>query len=47
MKKNLLKHTLVIAALSTLTITACTGKKANESSIANSTGLQKKAVPRS
>lgn len=33
MKKNLLKHTLVIAALSTLTITACTGKKANESSI--------------
>ena len=43
MKKNLLKHTLVIAALSTLTITACTGKKANESSIANSTEAAKES----
>ena len=43
MKKNLLKHTLVIAALSTLTITACTGKKANESSIANSTEATKES----
>ena len=32
MKKNLLKHTLVIAALSALTITACAGKTAKESS---------------
>ena len=43
MKKNLLKHTLVIAALSTLTNTACTGKKANESSIANSTEATKES----
>ena len=35
MKKNLLKHTLVIAALSALTITACNGKTAKESSAAN------------
>ena len=31
MKKNLLKHTLAIAALSTLTITACSSKTAKES----------------
>ena len=31
MKKNLLKHTLLIAALSALSITACTGKTAKES----------------
>ena len=43
MKKNLLKHTLFIAVLSTLSITACTGKKANESSIANSTEATKES----
>ena len=43
MKKNLLKYTLLIAALSALTITACTGKKANESSIANSTEATKES----
>ncbi|WP_455025828.1 hypothetical protein [Oribacterium sinus] len=43
MKKKLLKHTLFIAVLSTLTITACTGKKANESSIANSTEATKES----
>ena len=35
MKKNLLKNTLLIAALSALTITACNGKTAKESSAAN------------
>ena len=43
MKKNHLKHTLFIAALSTLTITACTGKKAKGSSIANSTEATKES----
>ena len=37
MKKNLLNHTLVIAALSALTITACAGKTAKESSIVSPT----------
>ena len=43
MKKNLLKHTLVIAALSTLTITACTGKTAKESSTTTSTEAAKES----
>ncbi|WP_448974680.1 hypothetical protein [Oribacterium sp.] len=43
MKKNLLKHTLVIAALSALTITACTGKTAMESSTANPTKAAKES----
>ena len=43
MKKNLLKHTLVIAALSALTITACTGKTAKESSAVNPTEAAKES----
>ena len=43
MKKNLLKHTLVIAALSTLTITACTGKTAKESSTVSPTEAAKES----
>ena len=35
MKKKLLKHTLFIAALSTLSITACSSKTAKESSVVN------------
>ena len=41
MKKNFLKYTLVIAALSTLTITACTGKTVKESSTVNPTEAAK------
>ena len=43
MKKNLLKHTLVIAALSALTITACTGKTAKESSTVSPTESAKES----
>ena len=43
MKKNLLKHTLVIIALSTLTITACTGKTVKENSTANPTEAAKES----
>ena len=43
MKKNLLKHTLVIAALSTLTITACAGKTAKESSTVSPTEAKKES----
>ena len=43
MKKNLLKHTLVIAALSALTITACTGKTAKESSTVSPTEAAKES----
>ena len=43
MKKNLLKHTLFIAALFALTITACTGKTAKESSTANPTEAAKES----
>ena len=43
MNKNLLKHTLVIAALSTLTITACTGKTVKENSTANPTEAAKES----
>lgn len=43
MKKNLLKHTLVIAALSALSITACTSKTAMESSTANPTEAAKES----
>ena len=43
MKKNLLNHTLVIAALSALTITACAGKTAKESSTANPTEAAKES----
>ena len=43
MKKNLLKHTLVIAALSTLTITACTGKTVMESSTVSPTEATKES----
>ena len=43
MKKNLLKHTLLIAALSALTITACTGKTAKESSTATPTKTAKES----
>ena len=35
MKKNLLKHTLFIAVLSTLSITACSSKTAKKSSVVN------------
>ena len=41
MKKNLLKHTLFIAALSALSITACSSKTANESSTVSSTEAAK------
>ena len=43
MKKNLLKHTLVIAALSALTITACSGKTVKESSTASPTEAAKES----
>lgn len=43
MKKNLLKHTLVIAALSTLTITACTNKTVKESSTVSPTEAAKES----
>ena len=43
MKKNLLKHTLVIAALSTLTITACSSKTAQESSTVSPTEAEKES----
>ena len=43
MKKNLLKHTLVIAALSALSITACTGKTAKESSTVSPTEAAKES----
>ena len=43
MKKNLLKHTLVIAALSTLTITACTGKTVKENSTVSPTEAAKES----
>ena len=43
MKKNVLKHTLVIAALSTLTITACSSKTAKESSVVNPTEAAKES----
>ena len=43
MKKNLLKHTLLIAALSALTITACAGKTAKESSTATPTKTAKES----
>ena len=41
MKKNLLKHTLLIAALSALTITACANKTAKESSTVSPTETAK------
>ncbi len=43
MKKNLLKHTLFIAVLSTLSITACSRKTAKESSTANPTEAAKQS----
>ena len=43
MKKNLLKYTLLIAALSALTITACNGKTAKESSTATPTKTAKES----
>ena len=43
MKKNLLKNTLLIAALSALTITACNGKTAKESSTATPTKTAKES----
>ena len=43
MKKNLLKHTLVIVALSALTITACTGKTAKESNTVSPTEAVKES----
>ena len=43
MKKNLLKHTLVIAALSTLSITACSSKTAKESSTVSPTEAAKES----
>ena len=43
MKKNLLKHTLLIAALSALTITACAGKTAKESSTVSPTEAAKES----
>lgn len=43
MKKNVLKHTLFIAALFALSITACTGKTAKESSSANPTEAAKES----
>lgn len=43
MKKNLLKHTLFIAALSALSITACSSKTANESSTVSSTEAAKES----
>ena len=43
MKKKLLKHTLFIAALSALSITACSSKTAKESSSANPTEAAKES----
>ena len=43
MKKNLLKNTLLIAALSTLTITACSSKTIMENSTANPTEAAKES----
>ena len=43
MNKNLLKHTLLITALSTLTITACTGKTAKESNTVSPTETAKES----
>ena len=43
MEKKLLKHTLLIAALSALSITACTSKTAKESSTVNSTEAAKES----
>lgn len=43
MKKNLLKNTLLIAALSAITITACTGKMAKESSTVSPTEAAKES----
>ena len=43
MKKNLLKHTLLIAALSALSITACAGKTAKESSTVSPTEAAKES----
>ena len=43
MKKNLLKHTLFIAALSALSITTCSSKAARESSTANPTEAAKES----
>ena len=43
MKKNLLKYTLLIAALSTLTITACTNKTVKESSTVSPTEAVKES----
>ena len=43
MKKNLLKHTLLIAALSALSITACANKTAKESSTVSSTETAKES----
>ena len=43
MKKKLLKHTLFIAVLSTLSITACTGKTAKESNTVSPTEAVKES----
>ena len=43
MKKKLLKHTLLIAALSALSITACSSKTATESSAVSSTEAAKES----
>ena len=43
MKKNILNHTLLIAALSALSITACSSKTAKESSTENSTEAAKES----
>ena len=43
MKKNILKHTLFIAVLSTLSITACSSKTATESSAVSSTEAAKES----
>ena len=43
MKKNLLKNTLLIAALSAITITACAGKTAKESSTVSPTEAAKES----
>lgn len=43
MKKNLLKYTLLIAALSALSITACSGKTVKESSTASPTEAAKES----
>ena len=43
MKKNVIKHTLLIAALSTLSITACSSKTAKESSTVSPTEAAKES----